>query len=78
MIKRCRCNCGYRCGGPGRCKLGGLECLQQPEGHYVRDCEHDWTGPWVEFDVPGGGREGGVTCARCGMFVGTHDMRVGP
>lgn len=75
----CECRCGYRCGGPGVCTLDIIECLQQTDGkHFVRDCDHDFTGPWVEFDYPGGGVEGGVTCKKCNLYVGHHDMRVGP
>jgi len=68
----CRCNCGYRCGGPGRCELKPLECLQQTDGkHYVRDCEHDWT-EWVELE------NGGTAACKCGVTAMGHDMIVGP
>lgn len=71
----CRCGCGYRCGGPGVCKLKPLECLQQAEGHFVRDCDHDFTGPtWTSDD----GCMSSVTCAKCGLTAIGHDMRVGP
>jgi hypothetical protein len=70
----CRCNCGYRCGGPGRCGLGVLKCLQTDDGkHYVRDCDHKWDGPWKE--LPNGGS---ATCSGCGMTACEHDMMVGP
>jgi hypothetical protein len=75
VAERCRCNCGYRCGGPGRCSLGVLECLAQPEGHYVRDCDHDWTGPEHRSED---GSISSATCARCGVVAIYHDMRVGP
>lgn len=72
----CRCNCGYRCGGPGKCKLDLVACLNTNDGnHFVVDCEHDWTGPWKEWD---NGRMGSVTCARCGITQMGHDMRCGP
>lgn len=72
----CRCNCGYRCGGPGKCNLDGFECLQQDDGkHFVRDCDHDWTGARWES---GDGCISSVTCVRCGMPAIHHDARVGP
>lgn len=71
----CRCACGYRCGGPGRCSLGVFKCLAQPEGHFVVDCEHDWSGPpWESED----GCMSSVTCANCGATSIGHDMRFGP
>lgn len=73
--KTCACRCGYTCGGPGRCELDVFECIEK---HFVKDCEHDWTGPWKEFKDPSGAVEGGVTCAKCGMYSGSHDMAVGP
>ena len=76
---RCRCNCGYRCGGPGTCELDVMECLQQDDGkHYVRDCDHKWDGPmqWIEY--PEGGSSGSVTCSVCGMSAMDHDAVVGP
>lgn len=77
-VKACRCECGYRCGGPGRCKLKLFDCVSQPEGHFVRDCEHKWDGPWEEIKWPGGGASGSATCSRCGISVMEHDMRCGP
>lgn len=71
----CRCNCGYSCGGPGKCDLpllGPEGCINQ---HYVRDCDHDWSGPWVDFEDDNGGS---VTCATCGMDLMSHDMICGP
>lgn len=72
----CRCRCGYRCGGPGRCKLGVIACLQQDnDEHFVRDCDHDWSGPtWTSDD----GLMTSATCAGCGMTAISHDMRFGP
>ena len=72
---RCRCECGYRCGGPGTCKLDLFECLKMQDGnHFVRDCDHNFAdGPMVEWDT--GASE---SCARCGMLAITHDMAVGP
>lgn len=77
MTKRCECRCGYRCGGPGRCSLGVLECLQQAEGHFTKDCGHDWSGPVVEGEMHGGSYSS-ASCAHCGMEMIWHDMRFGP
>jgi hypothetical protein len=67
----CKCNCGYTCGGPGKCELSTLECIEQ---HFVRDCEHDFTGPLIECG------EGcwSVTCKKCGMSAMHHDCVCGP
>lgn len=70
----CRCECGYRCGGPGRCKLGVFECLRQEEGHFVRDCDHDFSGPLQQID----GLTQSVVCQKCGTSAMAHDMRCGP
>ena len=53
------CDCGYRCGGPGRCDLSIRDCQQQ--GHYVRDpeCAHVFEG---------------ATC-ECGVSVAAHDLK---
>ena len=70
--KECRCNCGYRCGGPGKCKLGVFECLQKTDGkHFVRDCEHKFTG-WKQSP------DGGTTVCECGVTAAGHDMVSGP
>ena len=71
----CRCACGYRCGGPGVCKLDVFECLAQPEGHFVKDCDHDWTG--AEYESADGCISS-ATCAKCGDVAIYHDMRMGP
>lgn len=71
--KSCRCRCGYKCGGPGVCKLPVMECIQQKSGHWEKDCDHDFSGEPVDMD---GGFS--VTCAKCGMEAMSHDMRVGP
>jgi len=70
----CRCNCGYRCGGPGTCK--DRKCLSRDDGkHFVRDCDHTWDGPaWTSED----GLMSSGTCSRCGITAVGHDMRVGP
>jgi len=73
--KRCECRCGYRCGGPGVCKLGVLECLQQESGHFVRDCDHDTDGPTYNSED---GCMSSATCSKCGDVAIYHDMRVGP
>ena len=79
MAEPCKCNCGYRCGGPGRCKLGVLECLQQDnDEHFVKDCGHDWTGEAVEGDWFGGSGFSSAACKHCGMLSINHDMRFGP
>jgi hypothetical protein len=71
----CRCNCGYRCGGPGTCKLGVSECLSQDDGkHFVRDCGHDFSGPLVRIDDC----SQSVVCQKCGMSALGHDCMVGP
>lgn len=73
--KRCRCDCGYRCGGPGVCKLNIEACLTRVDGkHFVRDCEHDFSGPLERI----GALEHSVRCKNCGMSALAHDMAVGP
>jgi hypothetical protein len=75
-VTPCRCNCGYRCGGPGVCQLGVLECLQQTDGkHFVRDCDHVWDGEPYESED---GCISSATCSRCGAVAMYHDMRFGP
>jgi len=75
----CRCNCGYRCGGPGQCELAPLVCVNQVDGkHYVKDCDHDWTGESEEGDYFGSGFFSSATCANCGMSTLHHDMKCGP
>jgi len=32
--------------------------------------EHDWTGPGIERELPGGGFELSATCAKCGIEFG--------
>jgi hypothetical protein len=70
---KCRCNCGYQCGGPGRCSLSIQDCLKQGEGHYVKDCDHKWDGPPIEEE-----QMSSVTCSGCGEWAINHDMAVGP
>ncbi len=50
-----------------------MECLEQKEGHFVRDCEHDFTGKFIHW--PSGGS---VTCKKCEMTAMDHDCMVGP
>ena len=73
----CRCDCGYRCGGPGRCALDPFTCLQQPKGsgHFEKDCDHVWDGPAYES---ADGCVSSATCSRCGDVAIYHDMRTGP
>lgn len=73
----CRCDCGYKCGGPGYCELwnkegteGMLECVNT---HFVRDCDHKWDGPFIHFE--GGGS---ATCSTCSLTACDHDCMVGP
>lgn len=72
-MSRCECRCGYRCGGPGRCTLPILECLAQKEGHFVRECSHDWTGPIKTMEYGAS-----ASCVKCGDLEMFHDMRTGP
>lgn len=74
MPNRCRCNCGYTCGGPGTCQEPFQKCLNE---HFKQDCDHLWDGPVVETDVMGCQGES-KTCSRCGDVAMYHDMRVGP
>lgn len=70
--RSCICNCGYLCGGPGRCAMDPLECLQQPQGHFVKDCHHKFT-KWRTESYGGS-----MYCEVCGMSAMSHDMRCGP
>jgi len=70
----CRCDCGYRCGGPGVCSLEVMDCLQQETGHFTRDCDHDFSGPMKEFSA---GTQS-VVCQKCQLPAINHDMAVGP
>ena len=70
--EECYCNCVYRCGGPGYCCFDPFECLQQEEGHFVRDCGHDFS-IWKETEY--GGTK---VCSRCGMSAMSHDEIAGP
>jgi hypothetical protein len=72
----CACRCGYRCGGPGRCKLDVFDCLARDDGqHFVVDCRHDWSGPVAESEDR---CTSSVTCATCGMWRIYHDTAAGP
>ena len=66
----CRCECGYTCGR--ECGLDIMDCMEK---HYVQDCDHDFTGPWEEYDD---GHAGSVTCVHCGMSMMGHDIACGP
>ena len=78
-VKLCRCACGYRCGGPGKCQLSPMECLRRDDGeHYVRDCDHRWDGETHEGSSPSGGYFTSPTCSRCGMTELAHHFATGP
>jgi hypothetical protein len=64
--KECKCNCGYTCGR--ECGLPIMECIEQ---HYVKDCEHEFSG-WRE--LPDGGSQ---VCKHCGLTACEHDMLCG-
>lgn len=71
----CRCACGYKCGGPGKCKVFATDIQKCLDEHFVKDCAHDFTGPeWVSSD----GLGASATCRRCGMLAISHDMAFGP
>ena len=69
----CRCECGYTCGGPGKCKLFAESAQRCINEHWVHDCDHVWDGPWR--DRQNGGT---ITCSVCGMGADTHNCKVGP
>lgn len=72
----CKCNCGYRCGGPGKCELEPFVRLNQKDGkHFVIDCGHVWNGP---CKTSGDGLTRSVTCSVCGVWRIHHDAMVGP
>lgn len=73
-VAECRCNCGYTC-DRAKCPLPMDECIDQ---HWKQDCDHQWDGPWQDFEMPGGGGGGSVTCSKCGMASINHDCAVGP
>ena len=75
-MSQCRCNCGYTCGGPGRCELRPLECLAA--GHFKVDCGHQWDGPIEEGTIGDGCFYSTGTCSKCGATQMGHDMYVGP
>lgn len=73
----CRCECGYRCGGPGRCQ--DPECFVKDDGqHFVRDCEHSWNGKPESGELSGGAGFWTSACSRCGESAMAHDARTGP
>ena len=73
--KSCRCECGYRCGGPGTCKLNVFDCLEKDDGkHFVRDCDHKFEGQLIDM---GNGCKS-VVCSKCEMSAMGHDCLVGP
>lgn len=72
--ERCRCACGYTCGGPGKC--GHDECLEL--GHFVVDCDHVWNGREIARTESSGAWSSSVSCSRCGTTALDHDCEVGP
>lgn len=74
---RCRCNCGYTCGGPGTCMVFSTDMQKCMSEHFKKDCDHAWDGPTV--DTSSYGCTGSsASCAHCGMVAESHDMAVGP
>lgn len=71
--RECRCNCGYICNR--QCGLKIMTCMKE---HYQRDCDHDFTGPGVEYETDGGMSVQSVTCSKCGVDAASHDLMVGP
>lgn len=71
----CRCNCGYRCGGRGVCKDDNCGWGNETDGkeHFVRDCDHNWDGPWLKFSWGGT-----ASCSKCDASAMAHDEMVGP
>jgi len=71
----CRCECGYRCGGPGTCKLDVMDCLEKGDGkHFVRDCDHKFEGPLKDM----GDGASSIVCSICDTSALGHDCVVGP
>jgi hypothetical protein len=70
----CRCDCGYTCGGPGRCELFKADVMECINEHFKRDCEHDFSGELVKMDEC----SMSVVCQKCGMSSMDHDCRFGP
>lgn len=76
-VEPCRCECGYRCGGPGVCQI--RDCYSIADGkHWVRDCDHRWDGA-TEEESPFGGSAivTSATCGICGMTLFRHDFAHG-
>ncbi len=74
---RCRCNCGYTCGGPGICQVFSADMQKCLTDHFRKDCDHVWDGPMKDVPMHGGECES-KTCLHCGMAAVHHDMAVGP
>lgn len=73
--EECRCECGYRCGGPGKCKMSMDECLGSNNNeHFVRDCGHNFKGPLVDQ----GNGAMSIECQSCGLSAMDHDCAKGP
>ncbi len=78
MSNKCECNCGYTCGGPGKCELwkqpgmkGMRECIEK---HFKKDCGHKFEGPLVDV----GNNAQSIVCKNCGTSALAHDSWVGP
>ena len=69
--EQCRCECGYTCGGAGRCELPIMECIDR---HYVKDCDHEFLGPWWQSPD---GLVKSATCTKCSTTAISHDVLVG-
>lgn len=74
-VAPCRCDCGYRCGGPGTCKEPNCGWGNEADGkkHFVRDCDHKWDGPMVRLHLGAS-----VSCSVCKMLAISHDEWCGP
>lgn len=70
----CRCDCGYTCGGPGKCEVFREDVMKCINEHFKRDCDHDFSGELKKMSEC----EWSVVCQKCGMSAGTHDCMVGP
>jgi len=70
----CRCNCGYTCGGPGRCEVFSKDMLACINNHFKKDCDHDFNSELKDM----GDGDHSVVCTKCGMSEIGHNSRFGP